>query len=59
VKAIRAWACLAGRDYATAHDVADLALDVLSHRLELRDESQDRRQLLKSLLDEELTSHEA
>jgi hypothetical protein len=39
--------------------VADLALDVLSHRLELRDESQDRRQLLKSLLDEELTSHEA
>ena len=59
VKAIRAWACLAGRDYATAHDVADLAQDVLSHRLELRDESQDRRQLLKSLLDEELTSHEA
>ena len=59
VKAIRAWAWLEGRDYATARDVADLALDVLSHRLELRDENQSRRDLLKSLLDEELTRHEA
>jgi MoxR-like ATPase len=59
VKALRAWAWLDGRDFATASDLADVALDVLGHRLELRDESPEKRNLLKALFDEELAKHEA
>ncbi|MEI8093299.1 MAG: MoxR family ATPase [Spirochaetales bacterium] len=59
VKAVRAWAWLAGRDFATARDVAEIAVDVLAHRLQLRDLGLSAQAVLQTVLDEELARHEA
>jgi len=59
IKALRTWARLNDRDFVTDHDVRELAIDVLAHRLELVDEARDPRAFLTTLLNEELARHEA
>jgi MoxR-like ATPase len=58
VRAMRTWALLQGRDYAVAQDFRDLALDVWSHRLELRDAARDARDFLETLVSEAMVRHE-
>ena len=53
LNAVRAWAMLHGRSYATPEDVKHLAIPVLSHRITLAQGSLDRRsgeQLLREIL---------
>ncbi|MBO4419338.1 MAG: MoxR family ATPase [Oscillospiraceae bacterium] len=53
LNAVRAWAMLHGRSYATPEDVKQLAVPVLSHRITLEHGSLDRRsgeQLLQEIL---------
>ena len=55
LNAVRAWAMLHGRSFATPEDVKKLAVPVLSHRITLEHGSLDRRsgeQLLLELLDQ-------
>ena len=55
LNAVRAWAMLQGRSYATPEDVKHLAIPVLSHRITLEHGSLDRRsgeQLLRKILSE-------
>jgi len=59
VKAMRAWALLHGREYCTAQDFRELALDVWAHRLELRDATRDARAFLDGVVQEEMVRHEA
>ncbi len=54
LNAVRAWAMLQGRAYATPEDVKRLAIPVLSHRITLEHGSLDRRsgeQLLRKILE--------
>jgi MoxR-like ATPase len=58
VKALRVWALLHGRTFATAQDFRDLAVDVWAHRLELRDGGRNPRDYLEALVAAEMVRHE-
>jgi len=59
VRAIRTWALLHGRDFATAQDFRDLVLDVWAHRLELADPAANPRAWLDTVVQAALVRHEA
>jgi MoxR-like ATPase len=59
VKAVRAQALIHGRDFVIDQDVKDLALDLLAHRLTLKDPSLSPREFLSTILTEELALHES